>query len=109
MKPAWSGTPREKPEMLELAAPAIHGTLQGMSLPPPPVAPEKLRPLLHEKVDQLHEDDLAAAHETLRQLELKRLVGELGSDLAEARASGRMTEESIEAARLEHRRKHPYR
>lgn len=80
-----------------------------MSLPPPPAAPQELRPLLHDKVDRLHDADLAAAHELLQKLELQRLVDELGEDLAEGWASGRITEESIEAAKLEHRRKHPYR
>ena len=71
--------------------------------------PKELRPLLHAEVDKLRDEDLAAARRALLEIETRRLADELGAALDEQRASGRITNESIAEAILEHRRKHPYR
>jgi hypothetical protein len=50
----------------------------------------QLRPLLHEEVDRLHEDDLQVLHRVALQLELERLGGELDAAFDEARLEGRL-------------------
>ena len=73
------------------------------------IDPKDLRPLLHAEIDKLKDEDLAAAHRALLEIELRRLVDELGEAMDEGWASGRITKESIAEAIREHRRKHPYR
>ena len=73
------------------------------------IDPKDLRPLLHAEIDKLKDEDLAAAHRALLEIEARRLADELGAALDEGWASGRITEESIAEAIREHRRKHPYR
>lgn len=76
---------------------------------PTEIDPKELRPLLHAEIDKLKDEDLAAAHRALLEIELQRMVDELGDAMEEGWASGRITKESIEEAIREHRRKHPYR
>ena len=71
--------------------------------------PKELRPLLHAEVDKLRDEDLLAARRALLEIEARRLADELGAALDEDWASGRITNESVAEAILEHRRKHPYR
>ena len=73
------------------------------------IDPKDLRPLLHAEIDKLRDEDLAVAHRALREIEMRRLVDELGEAMEEGWASGRITEESIAEAIREHRGKHPYR
>ena len=73
------------------------------------IDPKDLRPLLHAEIDKLKDQDLAAAHRALLEIEARRLADELGEAMDEAWASGRITKESIAEAISEHRRKHPYR
>ena len=75
---------------------------------PTEIDPKDLRPLLHAEIDRLKDQDLAAAHRALLEIELRRLGDELGAAFDEDWASGRLTTENIEEAILEHRRKHPY-
>ena len=84
------------------------GNFPGMSTPTD-IDPKELRPLLHAEIDKLKDEDLAAAHRALMEIELRRLVDELGEAMDEGWASGRITTESIAEAIREHRRKHPYR
>jgi hypothetical protein len=74
-----------------------------------PENPAELRPLLHAEIDRLPDDALAAAHKALLQIETRQLADELGKELDEEWASGRITKEGIAESILEHRRKHPYR
>ncbi len=74
-----------------------------------PVDPKELRPLLHAEIDKLRDKDLALAHYAMQEIQLQRLTDELDEAMDEGWASGRITKESIAAAILEHRRKHPYR
>ena len=86
------------------------GRLRGMStLSALPSDPKELRPLLHAEIDRLPDEQLAAAHRVLLEMEVERLANSIGEAFDAARASGKMTPESIQEAILEHRRKHPYR
>ncbi len=76
---------------------------------PPARSPEELRPLLHAAIDRLPDEQLAAAHRFLLELEIQSLIDTLDEGAERARAAGRMTPESIRESILEHRRKHPYR
>lgn len=76
---------------------------------PLPTDPKELRPLLHSEVDRLSDADLAAAHRALLEIELRRLVDELGSEMDEAWASGQITQEAVDAAIKEYRLEHPHR
>jgi len=71
--------------------------------------PKELRPLLHAEVDRLCDEDLMAARKALLEIELQRVTEELGREMDEAWASGRITKESIDEAVREYRRSHPYR
>lgn len=100
--------------MPELAASRIHGKLIGMSLPSPPVAAAQissaeLRRLLHADVDRLHDADLAAAHQAALDLIMQRALRAASDAMDEAWESGAISDERIEAAKLEHRCRHPYR
>ena len=68
----------------------------------------QLRPLLHQEIDRLRDEDLAAARRVLLELEATLLARELGGDLAKDWASGTLTDEGINAAIHEHRQRHPY-
>ncbi len=55
-----------------------------------PTDPNALRPLLHERIDQLAADDLALLHRVLLELERDRLVAELNAEFDRDRESGRL-------------------
>lgn len=76
---------------------------------PIPTDPKELRPLLHAEVDRLPDEHLGQVHRLLLELEVRRVMDDLGASMDEAWASGQMTEASVQEAILEHRRKHPYR
>jgi hypothetical protein len=76
---------------------------------PAPTDPKELRPLLHAEVDKLCDEDLSAARKALLEIELNRVTAELGREMDEAWASGRITKESIDEAVREYRRTHPDR
>ena len=75
---------------------------------PPQIPPQELRPLLHQKIDSLADEDLADVHRRLLELEAQRLTAELGREFADDWATGRLSEESIASAIREHRAAHPY-
>ncbi len=97
--------------MRRLRAGGRCGRFGGMSAlnAPPPRSPEELRPLLHQKLDSASDEEVLAVHRLLLKMEARRLADELGAAMQEEWNSGRITEESIAEAILEHRRKHPYR
>ena len=84
------------------------GTLRGMSTPTD-IDPKELRPLLHAEIDKLKDEDLAAAHRALQEIEMQRLLNEMDAATDRAWDSGEITKETIAEAILEHRQKHPYR
>ena len=69
---------------------------------------QQLRPLLHRKLDELDDADLAAVHRQILEIEARRLASELGKELAGDWKSGRLSEESIKSAVKDHRAAHPY-
>lgn len=71
--------------------------------------PQLLRPLVHEKIDQLTDVELAVVHKQLLMLELKRELDAIGEDMAKDWQEGRITREIVDRAILEHRAAHPYR
>lgn len=71
--------------------------------------PKELRPLLHAEIDRLPDEALAAAHRLLQEMEIQRLMDEVGAATEQAWASGQMSDEKIAAAIREHRKQHPYR
>ena len=79
------------------------------SLSTKPKSPQELRPLLHERLDVATDEELAAVHRTLLEMEARRLCEELGEATESAWASGEITEEKIAEAIREHRQAHPYR
>ena len=91
-----------------LRAERRRGSLGGMS-PLATTDPKELRPLLHAEIDRLPDAHLAAAHCLLQEMEIQRLMGELGAATEEAWASGQITEEKIAEAIREHWQRHPYR
>ena len=71
--------------------------------------PKELRPLLHKKLDEIPDAELEATHKALLQLELDRLVAEMGAQAQADWDAGKYSPELVEAAIREHRAKHPYR
>ena len=84
------------------------GSLRGMNARTE-IDPKDLRPLLHAEIDKLKDEDLAAAHRALLEIEMQRLLSEMDEATDRACESGEITKEKIAEAVLEHRRKHPYR
>ncbi len=74
-----------------------------------PTDPKELRPLLHAEIDRLPDQALASAHRLLQEMEIQRLMDELGAATEQAWASGQMSEEKIAEAIRQHRQRHPYR
>ena len=74
-----------------------------------PVDPKELRPLLHADVDRLPDVQLGLAHRMLLKIELQQLTDELDASADNARAAGRLTQESIAATVAAHRAARPYR
>lgn len=74
-----------------------------------PIDPKELRPLLHRKLDAASDEEVAAVHRLLLEMEARRLADELGAEFDDDWATGKLTHENIEEALVEHRRKHPYR
>jgi hypothetical protein len=55
-----------------------------------PTDPDKLRPLLHERIDQWAAADLPLLHRVMLELERDRLVAELNAEFDRDRDSGRL-------------------
>jgi len=83
------------------------GSLRSMSTPTE-IDPKELRPRLHAEIDKLKDEDLAAAHRALLEIEMQRLLSEMDEATERAWASGEITKEKIAEAILEHRRKNPH-
>lgn len=73
------------------------------------VDPKDLRPLLHEQIDRLTEEEMDAVRRALLKLEAKRRLDALRAEVEEDWQSGRITEAKIEQAIGDHRAQHPYR
>ena len=73
------------------------------------VDPKDLRPLLHEQIDRLTEEEMDAVRRALLKLEAKRRLDGLRAEIEEDWESGRITEAKIDQAIRHHRAQHPYR
>ena len=73
------------------------------------IEPQKMRPLIHEKIDRLTDDELAAVHKQLEIIELKREFDAIGEEFAEDWRTGRITQEKVDEAVRSYRAAHPYR
>jgi hypothetical protein len=76
---------------------------------PTEIDPKDLRPLLHAEIDKRKDEDLAAVHGALREIEMQRILHKMDEATDRAWESGAITKEKIAEAILEHRRTHPYR
>ena len=72
------------------------------------MAPEVLRPLVHARIDELSDDELAKFFLELQRRELKRAFRKLGEEFDEDWKTGRATQAKAEEAIRSHREKHPY-
>lgn len=71
--------------------------------------PKELRPLLHERIDRLADEELESVRQALLKLEIHQVREELGRKVDELEAAGELTPEKIEASVRAHRARHPYR
>ena len=92
-----------------LARPGPRDSLSDMSASPAPADSAALRPLVHQRIDNLRDEDLAAVNRLLLELEARSLFEKSGQEAAVDWEAGRLTEAKVEAAIREHRRQHPYR
>jgi DNA-directed RNA polymerase subunit F len=74
-----------------------------------PTDPTELRPLLHEDINRLSDENLSLAHKLLMEIELHQLADSLDEAADEARVAGRLTPERIAEAVAAHRAARQYR
>ena len=73
------------------------------------VDPKDLRPLVHERIDQLTDKELESIRQALLDLEIRHLRESVGRAVDEAYAAGKCEVAGVEASVREHRAAHPYR
>lgn len=71
--------------------------------------PNELRPLIHRQIDDLPADELALVSRMLAQLEMHRLLDDVGQAADDARTRGELTPGKIDAAIRDFRARQPYR
>ena len=71
--------------------------------------PKELRSILRERLEHCTDEELEAVRKALLQLEINRLVAEMGAEAQTDWDAGKYAPELVEAAISEHRAKHPYR
>ena len=74
-----------------------------------PADAQSLRKTLHQRVDELRDEDLVVLNRVLGQLKIDTILVELDDAFDKARVEGRLTPERIHEAIALHRAKHPYR
>jgi hypothetical protein len=87
---------------------SCHGTLRLMSVVQE-TDPQKIRPWVHEKVDQLTDSELAEVHRQLIILEAKRELQRLRAEVAEEWDEREITDEKVAETIAQYRATHPYR
>lgn len=60
--------------------------------------PQELRPLVHQKVDALTDQELAEVHRQLLLLELRREMDSIGDNLSNEWLHGRVTQDKVDLA-----------
>ena len=73
------------------------------------VDPKDHRPLVHERIDQLTENELESIRQALLDLEIRHLRESVGRAVDEAYAEGKCEAAGVEESIREHRAAHPYR
>ncbi len=73
------------------------------------VDPKDLRPLVHERIDQLTDEELETIRRALLDLEIRHLRESVGRAVDEAYAAGKCEPADVEVSVREHRARHPYR
>ena len=71
------------------------------------VEPEKLRPELHQRIDQMDAEQLTLLHRIVLKLELERVTDDLDNRFDAARAEGKL--DRVEELLQDVRARHPYR
>jgi hypothetical protein len=71
--------------------------------------PQKIRPLVHEKVDQLSDSELAEVHRQLVILEAKRELQRLRAEVGKEWDERGITDEKVAETIAQYRATHPYR
>ena len=64
---------------------------------------------MHERIDQLSEQELESIRQALLDLEIRHLREAVGRAVDEAHAAGKCEPAGVEASIREHRSAHPYR
>lgn len=72
-----------------------------------PIQPEKLKPLLHQKIDKLNNEELAFLDQVLLRLEIEQSADRLGRAFDEDQAQGKM--QRIGELVRQFRDEHPYK
>ena len=70
--------------------------------------PERLRPLLHERIDQCSPEELEVVRKLLLEWEARRLFATMAAGAEADRLAGNHDPALVEAAICEHRTRHPY-
>lgn len=71
--------------------------------------PQKLRPLLHEKLDAFSDAEIAAVHDLLLEMERRWLFAQMAEEAETDRLAGKHDPVLVEQAVRAHRVRHPYR
>ena len=71
--------------------------------------PNNLRPLVHERIDQLTDEELESIRQALLEIEIRHLRESVGGAVDEAYAAGKCEAGDVEMSIREHRARHPYR
>ena len=72
---------------------------------PSPIEPDKLKPLLHEKIDHMNSRQLTVLNQVLLQVEAEELAERLGEAFDQDREAGKFHRiaELVERVRADHR------
>ena len=73
------------------------------------IDPKDLRPLLHRKLDEFSDSEIAAVHDLLREFERRCLFAQMADEAEQDREAGKLEPALVDAAIRAHRARHPYR
>ena len=71
--------------------------------------PQQIRTLLHERIDQLRDEDLELARQQMDLLDMKRRLDALCEDYGGDWQSGRVTQKMVDDSIRDYRASHAYR
>jgi len=70
--------------------------------------PQQLRTSLHERIDQLRDEDLELVHQQMVLLDMRRRLDALCEDYAGDWQAGRVTQKMVDESIKDYRASHPY-